>query len=159
MKYKEKHMEKQGMGTYSREREAYLDQIDHQRRRRKHHALLLGIIALGVILFAAVCTISMKMEEIHSKKQYVKNYTEQRGSLLGIELENGRAEMTSLRESVERIGSWDIVAEFLKKKREVYQLDFLAVYDAPTGTFLMEGEARDSESREAFRACGANLSM
>lgn len=49
MKYKEKHMEKQGMGTYSREREAYLDQIDHQRRRRKHHALLLGIIALGVI--------------------------------------------------------------------------------------------------------------
>lgn len=72
MKYKEKHMEKQGMGTYSREREAYLDQIDHQRRRRKHHALLLGIIALGVILFAAVCTISMKMEEIHSKKQYVK---------------------------------------------------------------------------------------
>ena len=37
MKYKEKHMEKQGMGTYSREREAYLDQIDHQRRRRKHH--------------------------------------------------------------------------------------------------------------------------
>lgn len=154
MKYKEKHMEKQGMGTYSREREAYLDQIDHQRRRRKHHALLLGIIALGVILFAAVCTISMKMEEIHSKKQYVKNYTEQRGSLLGIELENGRAEMTSLRESVERIGSWDIVAEFLKKKREVYQLDFLAVYDAPTGTFLMEGEARDSESREAFRACG-----
>ena len=64
MKYKEKHMEKQGMGTYSREREAYLDQIDHQRRRRKHHALLLGIIALGVILFAAVCTISMKMEEI-----------------------------------------------------------------------------------------------
>ena len=154
MKYKEKHMEKQGMGTYSREREAYLDQIDHQRRRRKHHALLLGIIALGVILFAAVCTISMKIEEIHSKKQYVKNYTEQRGSLLGIELENGRAEMTSLRESVERIGSWDIVAEFLKKKREVYQLDFLAVYDAPTGTFLMEGEARDSESREAFRACG-----
>ena len=156
MKYKEKHMEKQGMGTYSREREAYLDQIDHQRRRRKHHALLLGIIALGVILFAAVCTISMKMEEIHSKKQYVKNYTEQRGSFLGIELENGRAEMTSLRESVERIGSWDIVAEFLKKKREVYQLDFLAVYDAHTGTFLMEGEARDSESREAFRASGVS---
>lgn len=154
MKNKGKYMEKSEMRAYRREREEYLDQIDHQRRRRKHHVLLLGIIALGVILFAAVCTISMKLEEIHSKQQYVKNYTEQRGSLLGIELENGRAEMTSLRESVERIGNWDIVADFLKKKREVYQLDFLAVYDAPTGTFLMEGEPRDSEKSEAFRASG-----
>lgn len=154
MKNKEKRMEKMGTGAYRREREEYLDQIDHQRRCRKHHALLLGIIALGVILFAALCTISMKMEEIHSKKQYVKNYTEQRGSLLGIELENGKAEMTSLRESVERIGNWDTVAEFLKKKREVYQLDFLAVYDGSTETFLMEGEAKDSEKFQAFRSSG-----
>lgn len=135
MKNKEKRMEKMGTGAYRREREEYLDQIDHQRRRRKHHALLLGIIALGVILFAALCTISMKMEEIHSKKQYVKNYTEQRGSLLGIELENGRAEMTSLRESVERIGSWDTVAEFLKKKERCTSWTFWPYTTALPGRF------------------------
>ena len=118
MKNREKHIEKAEKGIYRREREEYLDQLDHQRRKRKHHALLLGIIALGMILFTAVCTISMKLEEIHSKKQYVRSYTEQRGDLLGMELENGRAEMTSLRESLERISRWDTVEDFLKKKEK-----------------------------------------
>ncbi len=156
MKNREKHIEKAEKGTYRREREEYLDQLDHQRRKRKHHALLLGIIALGMILFAAVCTISMKLEEIHSKKQYVKSYTEQRGDLLGMELENGRAEMTSLRESLERISRWDTVEDFLKKKREVYQLDFLAVYDSADGIFLIDGEAGELRSAEDF--CASELS-
>lgn len=58
LKYQEKHIEKIENETYRMEREEYLDQLDHQRWQRKRHALLLGIIALGVILFAAVCTIS-----------------------------------------------------------------------------------------------------
>ncbi len=149
MKYQEKHIEKIENETYRMEREEYLDQLDHQRWQRKRHALLLGIIALGVILFAAVCTIFMKFEEIHSKKQYVRSYTEQRGDLLGIELENGRAEMDSLRDSLGRLGSWDMAEEFLEKKREVYQLDFLAVYDS-NGQFLMEGEAGKLKNAEDF---------
>ena len=57
------------------------------------------------------------------QKQYVKIIQSREAAFWGLSWKR-QGGNDQLRESVERIGSWDIVAEFLKKKREVYQLDF-----------------------------------
>lgn len=139
------------MKTYRKERKKYLARVDHTHRRRKFHVCVLGVMAVAIIGYLSIFTIEVKGKDAKAARQYVVNYSEQRGLMLEKEISSGKMAVSSLKESIAHIENPLNLETFLDRKKSIYNFDFIALCDSDTGEKVSVGTIPEEIDLEAVQ--------
>lgn len=136
------------MKTYRKEKKKYLNSMRRRGRKAWIHMLLLGTLSLGIVIYSVVCTIQMKMQDASTTKRYVGNYVQQRADMINMEVSSDTAMITGLAKNLSEGMVGTDIGSYLEAKRELYDLDFIALYDDETGKVQLAGEGFEAVNRE-----------
>lgn len=122
------------------------------------HMIILSVIALGVISYAAFCTFHMKTQDAKATREYVANYTEQIANMVQMDVNDVINTVYSLSKAVEEDHAQGDLQTFLDQKQELYRLDFIAICNLEgkiqtiAGTFPGKPEQMENlKNKEVFK--------
>lgn len=144
--------------TSRKVRKRYLKSMEYMRKKMWIHMIILSVIALGVILYAAFCTVHMKTQDAKATKEYVANYTEQIANMIQMDVNDVINTVYSLSKAVEEDHAQGDLQTFLDQKQELYKLDFIAICNLEgkiqtiAGTFPGKPEQMENlKNKEVFK--------
>ena len=157
--------------TYRKVRKRYLNSMEYMRKKMWRHMTILSVITLGVIIYAVCCTVYMKNQDAKATKEYVENYTGQIANMIKMDVNDVSNTVCSLSKAVEEDHARGDLENFLRQKRALYNLDFIAVCDLQGNIDTMAGTFHGNQKQmealedvETFRAaldkqsCGVGVS-
>lgn len=157
--------------TYGKVRKRYLNSMEYMRKKMWSHMTILSVIALGVIVYAVFCTVYMKNQDTKATKEYVENYTGQIANMIKMDVNDVSNTVCSLSKAVEEDHARGDLENFLRQKRALYNMDFIAVCDLQGDIETIVGEFQGNQEqmeevknektfREALdkQSCGVGVS-